>query len=274
MPASRGEIMNYAHAVINWGHVAVRSAGYGAVSIALGPITPNHAASRWAARQWSIGCCDGVGIRRQLINKHILDEVSQAIFIANHLSALDILIIGSFLEHDFRWLAKDAVFRIPFLGWHLRLAGHVPVHRKKKIANKQIPERIHRLAASGASLLFFPEGTRSATGQLQPFMPGAFMAAVAEDLPIVPLVLRGTGELLSKGALGLAVDQTTECSLTVLPPIPALAGPGGIKARAGRLRAAAYEAFSLELCGDGGVPRAGVDDAAEPVNSRRGGASA
>jgi 1-acyl-sn-glycerol-3-phosphate acyltransferase len=209
--------MNLVRAAINWGHVGVRAAAYGTVSCTLGPLTDRRA-SRWAMRQWCIGASDGLGIQRTLIHGGRLDPQRQCVYVANHLSQLDILVLGSYLESDYRWLAKDAVFKVPFLGWHLKIAGHVPVYRgERRAQNRSLPERLHTVVKEGASLLFFPEGTRSPDGRLQPFRLGAFYAAVDEGLPVVPLVLRGTDRLLKKGARDLAIHPDRECSVTVLP---------------------------------------------------------
>lgn len=192
-------------------------------------------------RRWCIGASDGLGIRKTLIGREELETHHQCVYIANHLSLLDILVLGSFLETDYRWLAKDAVFKVPFLGWHLRIAGHVPVYRgDKRHLNAQLPERLHAVVQEGASLLFFPEGTRSKDGRLQPFKLGAFHAAVDEGLPIVPLVIRGTDALMHKGAKDLSVDRERECSVTVLPSIdPIVPEDGSEDAR---------ERAAFELC--------------------------
>lgn len=220
--------MNILRATINWAHVGLRAAFYGTLSCTLGPLT-NRKVSQWAMRRWCIGACNGLGIRRALVRGELLDPERQCVYVANHLSLLDILVIGSFLDADYRWLAKDAIFKVPFLGWHLRIAGHVPVYRgKRRHLNERLPERLHAVIEEGASLLFFPEGTRSNDGKLQPFKLGAFYAAVDEGLPVVPLVVRGTHELLEKGAIDLAIDQQRQCSITALPAVPAALpeGPG------------------------------------------------
>jgi 1-acyl-sn-glycerol-3-phosphate acyltransferase len=142
---------------------------------------------------------------------------------------------------------------VPFLGWHLGLAGHIRVHRKDKTRNKELPERIRAAVKEGGSLLFFPEGTRSADGGLQQFKIGAFRTAVDEGLPIVPLVIRGTDQLLRKGAPAMAVERdqaSRRCTLTILPviqPIPV----GDPKARAEDLRRRAHGAVHAELYGAG-----------------------
>jgi 1-acyl-sn-glycerol-3-phosphate acyltransferase len=116
-------------------------------------------------------------------------------------------------------------------------------HRTK---NEALALRIHAVVKQGASLLFFPEGTRSRDGNLQRFHIGAFRTAVRESLPVVPLVVKGTHELFVRGARDLSVHADRECSLTALP---ALYAPtqGDDKARAQSLLEATHAAFVEEI---------------------------
>lgn len=242
--------MNYIRAAINWGHVALRAAPWGTFSVTMGPLTRGKA-SHFAMRQWCVGASDGLGIRRTLVNGHRL-PAPQCVFIANHLSLLDILVLGSYMKQDYRWLSKEAIFKVPFLGWHLKSSGHIPVYRgEKRHLNKDLPKRIHRVIEEGASVLFFPEGTRSRDGLLKPFKLGAFYAAVDEQLPVVPLVLRGTDELMHKGAMDLAIDAERQCSVTVLEPLiapqPTDSSEEARKQAASDLRDMAFTAIADEL---------------------------
>lgn len=243
-------------AAIDWSHVALRAAGWGTLSCTVGLVTPGRRFSQWCMYKWCNGAADGLRIRRDLVHGERLHDVRQCVFVANHLSLLDILVIGSFLETDYRWLAKEQIFRVPFLGWHLTLAGHVRVHRRDRSRNRELPARIHRVVEEGASLLFFPEGTRSPDGHLQPFRIGAFRTAVDEGLPVVPLVVRGTGDLMNKGALEIAAADGRRCSVTVLPPLHPIP-VGDPKERAEDLRRRTEEAFRAELYGAEAARRAG-----------------
>ncbi len=192
-----------------WGKFTARTVGYGTVSLGLGPLSPRHRASQWAMRRWSVSTCEALGLQREVTGAEHLQRVRQAIFVSNHASLTDIIVIGSVLRHDYRWLAKHVLFHIPFLGWHLRFAGHIPVYRGAAAhkRNRSVPEQIHRVVERGASVLIFPEGTRSRDGHLQPFRMGAFRAAVAEGLPIVPIILHGTERILEKGSAVLDVEH-------------------------------------------------------------------
>jgi len=200
--------------------------------------------------RWCVGSANGLRIRRRLINEEKLQQAPQAILVANHLSSLDILVLGSFLRRDYRWLAKSSLFKVPFSGWYLRIAGHIPVYRSAdpRKRNRVINERIKGAVSQGASLLFFPEGTRSDTGKLRPFRLGAFLASVREEIPILPLVVRGTHELMEKGAKDLAIRSDRECSVTVLDPIVIEPLESETETEfADRLRQHCYEAFEIEL---------------------------
>jgi 1-acyl-sn-glycerol-3-phosphate acyltransferase len=205
--------------------------------------------------RWCRDCANGLKINRRLFGSEHLDANPQAILVANHLSTLDILVLGGFLKRDYRWLAKSTLFKVPFSGWYLNLAGHIPVRRDLKSDERAmlVEQGISKVVEEGASVLFFPEGTRSENGQLKDFRIGAFMAAIRHDLPIIPLVLRGTHELMVKGAKDLSIRADRSCSVTALAPIlPESAGSGSEKERAERLKRTCFKHFQteLEVCRD------------------------
>lgn len=247
--------MKYRQAAKDWGWVALPAMGYGTISLMGAAITRRNQVSQWCMHHWCKTACKGVGLRPRLINGHLLDDVEQAIIISNHLSLLDILVLGSVLKRDYRWMAKESVFKVPFLGWHLTAAGHIPVARgeKAKSENKQLPDRIHDVLGQGADVLLFPEGTRSPDGVLKPFRMGAFHTAVREGKPILPLVLRGTEGLLAKGRLELSeAHARDDLTVTVMPPLWAPA-EGSERSRAEALRDAAYQVY-LDALYDGRRP--------------------
>lgn len=272
--------MNYLRAAKNWGIVTASASFHFPISMVGG--TVSRAATQWAMRGWCRTSCDGLGIRRSLINPEILERTGQCILVANHLSSLDILVLGSFLKRDYRWMAKRELFKVPLSGWHLYLAGHIPVDRKAT-DQSELFRRIHQVVLEGASVLFFAEGTRSRTGQLKPFKMGAFTTAVRENLPVVPLVIQGTYDLMLPGAKDLDIRKDRSCTVTVLDPIAPqvpLPGEGRLhvetevtqRERARLLRRATYGRF-LETLYPGRAYVAGEEDAegrfgAEAARSR------
>ncbi len=125
-----------------------------------------------------------------------IDPAHPAVYAANHLSALDIPVLYAEMPGQFRIMAKKELFRYPFLGWHLKRSGQIPIVYGDAHASLGSLKRAGRTLRKGLPLMVFPEGGRSPDGQLQPFMGGAFFAAIAEQVPVVPIAIVGTYELL------------------------------------------------------------------------------
>lgn len=157
------------------------------------------------------------GIRLK-IEKTDLRPDQNYIFISNHQSHLDTPIILSLFPNYFpRFLAKNSLFKIPFLGPGMSRTGHLSVNREdKRQGMKDIQLAVERIK-QGESVLIFPEGTRNRQNDtLQDFQIGAFIIALKAKIPIVPIVIHGTGKALPKGRL---MVQPGEVSLRILPPI-------------------------------------------------------
>jgi 1-acyl-sn-glycerol-3-phosphate acyltransferase len=103
------------------------------------------------------------------------------------------------LPWEMKFLAKSKLFLIPFVGWGMKIAGDIPLVRGSSGSAKSALARAKFYIERGMPVLFFPEGTRSETGQLLPFKEGAFRLAVECQASIVPLAVAGTRDLLTKG---------------------------------------------------------------------------
>lgn len=120
------------------------------------------------------------------------------VIVANHQSLLDIVVIYAALTIHFKFMAKKELFRIPFLGWHMFLAGDIPIDRGNRDSAKRAIEKSRDWLRKGFSVVFFPEGTRSTDGEIQPFKAGAFKIAAEEKIEILPVVIDGTGDTIPK----------------------------------------------------------------------------
>jgi 1-acyl-sn-glycerol-3-phosphate acyltransferase len=183
-----------------WVPFGARTIGYGAISLTLGPLTRDYRASAWAQKQWSLSALKGVAVTADIEGTHLV-PAGGLMYASNHQSLLDILVLGAVLPGDLKWASKRSIMDVPFLGWHLRLAGHVPVDRKG--GNRAAAEAIRRFTEvleADKPLLIFPEGTRSENSEIQPFKNGGFYAAVRANRPVVPVALEGTHRLMSKHA--------------------------------------------------------------------------
>lgn len=161
------------------------------------PVVTIQAVPRFWGRM--ISTWSGVQVRVEGLKQ--LDRSKPYIFVANHQSQFDIFVLDGFLPMDFRWLAKKELFRIPFFGWAMLLAGSIPIDRSHgRQALKSLDEAAKRIAA-GASVIIFPEGTRSPDGKLQPFKAGGMQLAIKSGVELVPMAISGTHEVLPKGKI-------------------------------------------------------------------------
>jgi 1-acyl-sn-glycerol-3-phosphate acyltransferase len=119
-----------------------------------------------------------------------------AVYACNHLSYMDTPVIFSSLPFQFRIVARHDLWKLPFIGWHLRRSGQVAVNVDNPRASISSLGSAVKTLKSGMPLFIFPEGGRSESGHLQPFLNGPAFMAIRAQVPVVPLALIGTHELL------------------------------------------------------------------------------
>ena len=120
------------------------------------------------------------------------------VVVANHQSMLDILMLSR-LPREMKWVAKEALFRTPWVGWMLRMAGDIPIRRGDPESGGEALARARTYLERGMSVMIFPEGTRSAKGTLLPFKSGAFRLALEAGVPVLPIAVHGTARGMPKG---------------------------------------------------------------------------
>jgi 1-acyl-sn-glycerol-3-phosphate acyltransferase len=148
------------------------------------------------ARLWSRLILGTIGAKVQIEGLDRVNTSRAQVYVVNHLSALDIPVLYAHLPFQFRILAKKELFRYPFMGWHLRRSGQIPVVLENARASMRSLNLAVAALRDNMALVIFPEGRRSADGQLQPFLGGAFYAAIKAQVDIVPIALVGTYEML------------------------------------------------------------------------------
>jgi 1-acyl-sn-glycerol-3-phosphate acyltransferase len=146
-----------------------------------------------------------------------LREDVPTVLVANHLSLLDILVLFRMQSH-FKWVSKLENFRVPIIGWNMTMCGYIPLRRGDSASVRAMMRQCDQALAGGSSIVMFPEGTRSASGRLRRFMPGAFQIAVRNRVPIQPIVIQGTSEALPKR--GFILQGRHAISIRILDPIP------------------------------------------------------
>lgn len=119
------------------------------------------------------------------------------VVVSNHESFVDILLI-SHLPWEMKWLSKKELFKIPVAGWLMRLARDVEVDRSDRASGSKALEECRKRLDDQVSVMIFPEGTRSTSGDLLPFKDGAFRLAIEAGVPILPLAVHGAATALPK----------------------------------------------------------------------------
>lgn len=118
------------------------------------------------------------------------------VVVCNHQSQYDILLVYGFLDLDLKWVMKKELRKIPGIGFGCEKAGHIFVDRQNpRLARQSVREALGRLG-DGVGILFFAEGTRSLDGRLLPFKKGAFRLAIEQQLPVLPVTLSGTRDIM------------------------------------------------------------------------------
>jgi 1-acyl-sn-glycerol-3-phosphate acyltransferase len=138
------------------------------------------------------------------------------VIISNHQSILDILFINS-LRYKFKWVSKIENINLPVLGWYLRMAGYITVNRGNEESKVEMLERSLSFLKRGMSIMIFPEGTRSADNEIGFYKRGAFQLAIQANVPILPILIDGTGGILPKH--GLIFGTGHHITIRVLDPV-------------------------------------------------------
>lgn len=139
-----------------------------------------------------------------------------AVFVANHTSILDIMVMYA-VYRPFKWIAKAEIMSTPFIGWNMHLNDYISVRRGDRESIGKMMRDCRRHLAAGSPLMIFPEGTRSAPGQLGTFKEGAFKLAREFGCPVFPIAVSGTGESMPKH--GLILRKRMDAFVQVLDPL-------------------------------------------------------
>ena len=142
------------------------------------------------------------------------------VILANHQGVYDILALYGFLGRQFRWVMKEELRKVPFLGWGCAAIGHIFVDRSNSLRAFASLEAAKPRLVGGVSVLFFPEGTRSEDGRLGRFKKGGFVMARQLDFPVLPVSISGAAAILPKGCL---FPRPGSIRITIHPPVDAKA---------------------------------------------------
>ena len=176
--------------------IILATAVYGTVSLAVSFFDDTGRKQIAVARAWARMLLRITGVRVNASGVNVIDPQSGYVVAANHVSYMDTPVVLATLPVQFRFMAKEGLFKIPLLGTHLQRAGHIAVPRDNpREALKVMGEAGKMIRDRGISVLIFPEGGRSLDG-LQEFREGAAYIAIKAGVRIVPVALKGTMDVL------------------------------------------------------------------------------
>ncbi len=141
------------------------------------------------------------GLRTQPTGLERLDSNRPYIFMPNHASFLDILLLLAYLPHNFRFIIKEDLFSIPLIGWAFRGCGYIPMDRKNPWRALRSLRRSADLLRKGISIVVFPEGTRTPSGEIQDFKSALFILPIRSRVPVVPVLIEGSFDALKRGSV-------------------------------------------------------------------------
>lgn len=154
--------------------------------------------------------------RVQITGHELADPRRPYVVVSNHQSLADIPVL-SCLPWEMKWIAKTELFKVPFVGWMMRLAGDIELERENPRSGAAALFKARDYLHKRCSVLVFPEGTRSRDGRVGAFSDGAFRLAIKEQLPVVPIAIEGTQGTLPKHSWRFG--DTSTIHVRVFPPI-------------------------------------------------------
>ena len=147
---------------------------------------------------WSQLTCYVLLLPVKVKGKENLEEKTSYVFVANHQGAFDIFLIYGFLGRNFKWMMKKGLRKLPFVGKACQSAGHIFVDKSGPKKIQETIQHAEKVLQGGTSLVVFPEGARSFTGHMGYFKKGAFQLADELQLPVVPLTINGSFDILPR----------------------------------------------------------------------------
>ena len=156
----------------------------------------------YVPRAWSSLMLKAARVDVVLENPEVIDEERPQVLVANHTSWFDVLALAAHLPGPYAFVAKKEIAKVPFFGPAVGACGHIYIDRgDRQAAMESLAVARQRLEDDGPTVIMFPEGTRSASGELQSFKKGAFVLALQTGTDVVPAAIFGSRETMRKGSL-------------------------------------------------------------------------
>lgn len=172
----------------------------------------------YPAMLWARVMCWLTLVRVEVRGRENIEQGKSYVFVANHQGAYDIFVVYGYLGHNFRWMMKKSLEKIPLVGWACRRMGQVFVDNRTPRGIADTMHAAEDLMARGMSIVVFPEGSRTFTGAVGKFKRGAFVLSTEFGFPVVPVTIDGAFDVMPRTA---ALPRYGRIVLTIHPSIPA-----------------------------------------------------
>lgn len=165
---------------------------------------------------WAKCWCRLLFVKVEVKNNELIDNNQSYVFIANHQGVFDIFSVYGYLNHNFKWMMRKGLNNIPLIGIACKASGHIMVDNSSPSAIKATMDVAKKKLSNGLSLFIFPEGRRTYTGEMGAFKHGAFKLALDFNLPIVPITISGSYDVMPRTTFNVTPGKIT---ITLHKPI-------------------------------------------------------
>ena len=189
---------------------------FSVAAVLTGIFNPYSRLTNGIIRTWAKSILYISGVKVEVKGLENIDPTRSYIYMPNHQSAFDILACVVAIPGTVRFIAKKELFRIPIFAQGMLAAGMIPIDRGNSAEAHDTLNRALDKIKNGVSVIIFPEGTRSRDGEIHPFKKGGFYIALLGGIPIVPMVIRGSFQILKKKSLKISHGRI---KVEFLPPV-------------------------------------------------------
>ena len=190
-----------------WSCIVIATLVLGVFTLIAYPFDRRGKVGHRYARLWGKAALLANRVKVKIEGLEHLNGKGPYIFMSNHQGGYDIFALLGHLPYQFKWLAKKELFSIPFFGWTMAAAGYIRIDREGTRETVEAMNEAAQKIRDGVSVVIFPEGSRSPDGLIQPFKKGGFTLAIKSKVPIVPIVISGSRDIMPKDRLAVTFGE-------------------------------------------------------------------
>ena len=187
--------------ILCWSACGLSTIFWASISLAGSLVSGSGWLQHYCMRRWSDNNLRFSRTRVEIEGLENIDCARPQLFTANHSGLHDILSLAAYLPIQFRWIANKSLFNVPFMGWHMRRSGYIPIDRENPRETARNIVAAAKEVSGGVNAIIFPEGTRSKTGAFGEFQSGAFTLCLRAEVPLVPVVIEGSYRVIAPQTL-------------------------------------------------------------------------